>query len=239
MRVTAGYPLVRFGPKARHAVPVLRKWLGNPNDDWMPSSPLGQSLGVAPEQVEEMVDVLIANIGNCPTSSVEKIGDLGPSGIGALPVLLDLLHHEWSGNRLAWQQRQSTRSLAIRPITCRLARNLLASDEWPTEWSVRKHWDSSERIAVRDAARSSSPDERQGCRGAFNSRESHRPDRSPTSDWQYLPLFLSSGDPTGRHGNFQPLQRRHVMPTPEVQSRSNRRHASRLEGSPGRRAKSC
>ncbi len=76
-----------------------------------------------------MVDVLITNIDNCPTSSVEKIGDLGPAGIGALPVLLDLLYHEWSGMRLS--AAEAIYKITGDPEDClSVSRDLLSADEW-------------------------------------------------------------------------------------------------------------
>ncbi len=129
VRVCAIGPLVRFGVRARHAVPALRKWLDIPDDDWIVTVAAWAIARIAPEQVEEMVDVLIGNIEKCPPSAVERIGDLGPAGIGALPVLLDLLDHESSATRLATAE-------AIWKITgdptdfVSVSRNLLASDEW-------------------------------------------------------------------------------------------------------------
>ncbi len=129
VRVCAIGPLVRFGVRARHAVPVLRKWLDIPDDDWIVIVATGAIARVDPGQTDEMVDVLIANIGNCPTSSVEKIGDLGPSGIGALPILLDLLHHEWSGMRLAAAEAiYKTTGDAEDYVS--VSRDLLIADEW-------------------------------------------------------------------------------------------------------------
>ena len=128
VRVCAIGPLVRFGVRARHAVPVLQAWLDIPDDDWMVVIAAGAIARIDPDQVEEMVDLLIANVHNFPSIAVAKIGDLGSAGIGALPVLIDLLHHEWSGNRLAAAE-------AIHKVTgdptdyVSVSRNLLASDE--------------------------------------------------------------------------------------------------------------
>ncbi len=129
VRVCATGPLVRFKSKARHAVPTLRKWLDDLDDDWIVIVAAGAIARVDPGQTEEMVDLLIENIEKCPPSAVERIGDLGPSGIGALPVLLDLLRHEWSGMRLA--AAESIWKITGDPTdVVSVSRNLLASDEW-------------------------------------------------------------------------------------------------------------
>ncbi len=147
VRVCAIGPLVKFGARAKAAASILRKWLDIPDDDWIVIVAAGAIARVDPGQTEEMVDLLIANIEKCPPSAVERIGDLGPAAISAVPILMNLLHHEWSGVRLS--AAEAIYKITGDPEDClSVSRNLLIADEWLDRVIGAESLGSLGRIAV-------------------------------------------------------------------------------------------
>jgi HEAT repeat protein len=102
VRIAAVEQVVRFGTKAKSALPSLEKWLAD-EDERFRLSAVAAISKIDPEQIDRMLPVLVAGLDSMNPlwrgMAVEAIGDLGEAAAAAVPKVEKMLRDDCAGLR--------------------------------------------------------------------------------------------------------------------------------------------
>jgi len=141
VRIAAVEQVVRFGPKAKSALPALEKWLTD-EDERFRLSAAAAIVKIDPERIDGMLPVLVAGLDSMNPlwrgMAAESLGDLGKAAAAAVPKLEKTLQDECAGLRC-------DAALAMLKITGDPAQaaatgvELLGADDWLDRYVGAEH----------------------------------------------------------------------------------------------------